>query len=428
MNPVFSEYCNFLKEKVSLDLEEGYYWLDNSIIKAFDKKGNIHKLYRIVIDDDLSVTYKVPKGYSHIEKIDVASWNDVIKIFETKIKQKEKESLELIKKVLCDYKDYSPQILTSGGKDSSVTMHLVRKAQSDVHAIFNNTTLDCADTYLHIKREIDDVQIINPKEGFYQWRKRLQFIPTRFARACCSIFKEGAMMSVLPSDKKYLFFLGMRNEESSTRSGYEDMWRNIKWSDNWQGCLPIRKWTELDVWLYIMMENISFNPKYRKGYSRAGCAIVCPFANKSTWILDKYWYSTMRIRWEEILKDDFIKNSKWTILNCTLEEYINQAWNGGVFRETPTKEVVEEFISYNGLDPVVAAQYFNKYCANGCKTQSGKLKKIKSKDVIAMNLKYHGRNTNKFYCKTCLMKIYDMDKNKWNFKVERFKQSGCKLF
>lgn len=44
-------------------------------------------------------------------------------------------------------------------------------------------------------------------------------------------------MSMLPSDKKYLFFLGMRNEESSIRSEYEDMWKNIKWSDNWQGCL-----------------------------------------------------------------------------------------------------------------------------------------------------------------------------------------------
>lgn len=288
MNPIFKEYCKFLKDKTGLELEEGYYWLDNSIIKVFDKQGNIHKLYRIVIGDDLSVTYRVPKGYSKIEDIDIANWNDVAKIFEIEIRQKEKETLELIKDVLIDYKDYSPQILTSGGKDSSVTMHLVRKVQNDIHAIFNNTSLDCVDTYKHIK-EVDNVQIINPKEGFYQWRERQQFVPTRFGRACCTIFKEGAMIDVLSSNDKYIFFLGMRNEESTTRSEYEDMWRNIKWGDNWQGCLPIRKWSELDIWLYIIMEAISFNPKYRKGYSRAGCAIVCPFSTKSTWILDKYW-------------------------------------------------------------------------------------------------------------------------------------------
>ena len=79
MNPIFKEYCGFLKDKINLELEEGYYWIDNSIIKAFDKEGNIHKLYRIVIDnEDLSMSYKVPKGYSKRENIDIASWNDVI--------------------------------------------------------------------------------------------------------------------------------------------------------------------------------------------------------------------------------------------------------------------------------------------------------------------------------------------------------------
>ena len=238
-------------------------------------------------------------------------------------------------------------------------------------------------------------------------------------------------MDVLSHDEKYLFFLGMRNEESSARSGYEDMWRNIKWSDNWQGCLPIRKWTELEIWLYIMMEDISFNPKYRKGYSRAGCAIACPFASKSTWVLDKYWYPSMRARWEEILRDDFIKNKKWIVMNCTLEEYLNTGWNGGAFREEPTREVIEEFARYNGLDvgdTKVAEQYFNKYCSEGCKTQSGKSKKIKDRNTISMNMKFHGREIDKFLCKKCFMKLYEMDEAKWNWWIETFKRDGCALF
>ena len=48
MNPIFKEYCKFLKDTVNLELEEGYYWLDNQIIKALDKQGNIHKLYTII--------------------------------------------------------------------------------------------------------------------------------------------------------------------------------------------------------------------------------------------------------------------------------------------------------------------------------------------------------------------------------------------
>ncbi len=34
----------------------------------------------------------------------------------------------------------------------------------------------------------------------------------------------------------------------------------------------------------------------------------------------------MRNRWENILKEDFISNSKWLVMNCTVDEYINQAW------------------------------------------------------------------------------------------------------
>lgn len=86
------------------------------------------------------------------------------------------------------------------------------------------------------------------------------------------------------------------------------------------------------------------------------------------------------------------------------------------------------YAKYNEISENVARQYFNKYCANGCKSQSGKLKRIKEKEVLSMNLKYHGRNTNKFYCKKCLMNMYDMDDQKWNKNVEQFKAQGCALF
>ena len=259
-------------------------------------------------------------------------------------------------------------------------------------------------------------------------------IPTRFSRFCCRIFKVGEITKQLDHKKLYLEFLGMRNEESNTRSEYDDEWRNeTEWTSDikWICILPIRKWSELDVWLYTLWRDIEINPKYKKGYARVECAIACPFYTKSTWVLDKYWYPTMRTRWEDILREDFIKNKKWIVMNCTIDEYVNQAWNSGVYREEPTKEVVEEFARYNGLDvgdTKVASQYFNKYCANGCKSKSGKLKKIKDRDTISMNMKFHGREIDKFLCKKCFMKLYEMDEEKWNWWIERFKQDGCALF
>ena len=424
MNPIFNEYIGFLKNtsrtKIK-DLTEGYFWLDHQIIKAFDKNGDLHKLYKIYVDNDLNVTVKKPKGYESISDFEIASWNDIVNMQRDRLYDLENKSINLINEVIQNKQDYTPEILTSGGKDSSVTMHLVRKAIPNCHAIFNNTSLDCMDTYQHIKT-IDNCITINPKEGFYQWRKKSNFSPTRFARACCSIFKEGAMIDELDHETKYIFFLGMRNEESAKRNNYGDIWRNNKWSVNWEGCLPIREWTELDVWLYILMNKIDFNPKYKKGYARCGCAIVCPFYSKSVWVLDKYWYRKLYDRWQSILKEDFISNNKWLIMNCTLKEYISTAWTGGTYKNKPTEEVIKEFMEYNGLkDFNLAQQYFNKNC---CECN----KRIKDKNVLAMNMKLHGRQINRFYCKKCFKKLHNLSEDDWNSRLKSFKQSGCMLF
>lgn len=371
----------------------------------------------------------VLKSYDRISNVDLASWQDLIELQKEHLTQLEADSLNLIKKKMEKYGTYTPIIPVSMGKDSMLTCHLVRTLYPETKAIFNNTSLDCADTYRMVK-QFPNCEIMNPEKGFYQYIKEQNIIFNRISRGCCRIFKVGEMVRRLDHNKPYLMWMGMRNEESNTRSSYQDEWVNEQeWGNTcWQGILPIRKWTEMDVWLYTIWKNIEINSKYKKGYSRVGCAVSCPYYTKSTWILDKYWYPTMRNRWENILREDFISNSKWLVMNCTVDEYVNQAWNGGVFRDEPTKEVIKEYAKYSNLDEKVAAQYFNKYCDNGCKSQSGKLKRIKAKDVIGMNLKYHGRNINKFYCKKCLMKMYDMDEEKWNKQVESFKQSGCDLF
>ena len=57
MQPIFKEYIQFLKDHdIDIELQEGYYWLDNQIIKAYDTKGNIHKIVRLKIDDSLNIT------------------------------------------------------------------------------------------------------------------------------------------------------------------------------------------------------------------------------------------------------------------------------------------------------------------------------------------------------------------------------------
>lgn len=377
----------------------------------------------------MKLSIDCPKsGYDKVEDIDLASWDDLVKMQERHLYQIEKKSKNIIKKKMRKFNGYIPLVPVSMGKDSMVTCHLVRECYPNTKAIFNNTTLDCADTY-RMAKTFPNCEMMTPKQGFYSWIKEVNWIPSRIRRGCCSIFKVGEMINRLDKDTNYLLFMGMRNEESNTRSGYGDEIVNPEWGDvAWKGILPIRKWSELDIWLYTLWKKLEINPKYNKGYSRVGCAIACPYYTKSTWVLDKYWYPTMRKRWEDILREYFIKNKMWITFNCTIDEYINQAWNGGTFREEPTKKVIEEYAEYSGIDESLAEQYFNKYCANGCKTHSGKQRKIKDKEILAMNMKLHGRNISKFMCKKCLMNMYNMTKDDWDMQVAEFKKQGCDLF
>lgn len=419
MLPIFNDYIKFLNKKTNNELyflKKGIYWYDNSIIKAFDVSGNIIKIARLSIDDNLKITATIYNDQTFM----LETWQDTIRRYEERLEALECEAKKLIMNSINKYENRNVAVLSSGGKDSSVTAFLVKQCLKNPSIIFNNTSLDCADTYLHIKRE-SNLTIINPKEGFYQWRKRLNFIPTRFARACCNIFKEGAMTEYLDKDSKYLFFMGMRNSESTTRSRYEDEWKNTKWGEReWDAVLPVRRWTELDIWLYTLKNNIPINSKYEKGYSRVGCGAACPFYTKSTWVLDEYWYPTMRKRWLNILIDDFRRNNKDLIMNCTEKEYL-MCWNGGILRSEPTEQVIEEFANRNRLNLDIARKYFGHTCV-----ECGK--KIKRKEVIGMNMKFVGRNSKYVYCKKHLKEKLSIDNSDWDLYVEQFKSQGCELF
>ena len=146
--------------------------------------------------------------------------------------QLEFNSLNLIKDKMEKYNTYTPIIPVSMGKDSILTCHLVRKLYPNTKAIFNNTSLDCSDTYRMVKH-FPNCEIMNPEKGFYQYVKSENMIPNRMSRFCCRIFKTGVMVNKLDHDKPYILFMGMRNEESNTRSGYQDEWINeAEWGKN----------------------------------------------------------------------------------------------------------------------------------------------------------------------------------------------------
>lgn len=393
--------------------------------------GGILSLYRVFIDDDLNVSLTKHKSYK--EGLSYETWDETVHRELPRLKELEAHSIDIIREN-CFSPDRRIVNTNSTGKDSMVVMRLAEKSGLEFETCFNVTTLDVAESNRMAKRNGFD--FITPPErykGFYDYIKRyyygVQMIPSRLNRFCCNIFKEGATVENYSSEEKITFLFGMRNEESQTRSGYEDTIKNPKWGNrDWIGVLPIRTWSELDIWLYTILEGIEINDKYKYGYSRVGCGIACPYYTKYTWALDKYWYPYLYKRWRDILRNDFISSNRWLIMNCTVDEYVTKAWPGGVFRDEPTDEVILEYSEYSGLDPDIAKNYFNRYCMNGCLNKRGQPLKIKDKSALAMNMKMFGRHIDQFKCKKCLMKEFGWTNDDWVKKVTSFKAQGCRLF
>ncbi len=418
INPIYNDFINFLESKglEKEKIQEGYYWFDRMIVKAFDKDGNIHKILRVHTDADFNITFKTYKT----KDFNMESWQDTVKRHEDRLLELEEKSISTTKELLDKYKGYTPYICHSGGKDSAVLYNVVKQVNPDIPILFNNTSNESADTYKLIKSH-DNVRILNPKEGFWQYLKRENFIPSRLARSCCNIYKHNLTLDNLEHDEKYLLFMGMRNQESNTRSNYQTEHRFDYYPENWMCGLAIREWIELDIWLYIMLRNLPINNTYKYGYSRVGC-IICPFRNNLEEMLTENYFPNQVAKFAKVQESYFLAHERWIGLNCTLDEFINKgAWKGGQYRPEPNEDVLREFAEYKGLDMDVAKKYFNKTC---CECD----KNIRQKDVIAMNMKFLGRGINRFYCKKHLKTHLNINNKQWNEYVEQFKQQECNLF
>ena len=196
-------------------------------------------------------------------------------------------------------------ITTSGGKDSSVCVHLAERAGIPFEVMHNHTTADAPETVYFIRqdlRRLEDKGIkcfVNMpvykgvRTSMWNLIPQKLIPPTRLSRYCCSVLKErgGAgrfittgvrwaestkrknirgIYETMPSDRAKKIVLN--NDNDDRRRLFETCTLKAK-----RVCNPIIEWTNADVWDYIEAEKIPVNPLYGCGFSRVGC-IGCPMA------------------------------------------------------------------------------------------------------------------------------------------------------
>ena len=204
----------------------------------------------------------------------------------------------------------------SGGKDSTVLLHLVRSMYPDIPAIFVDTGLEYPEIKEFVK-SVDNVTWLKPKMGFRQVIEKYGYpVPTKetahaiywarkgskwalkklndkdsfnyigkwrnlfeskipVAAECCNIMKKSSFKTYIKQEKRKAI-TGSLSEESNQRTA--------KWLIN--GCNnfnskepisnPLSFWIELDIWKYIRKFGLPYSKIYDMGYQRTGC-MFCMF-------------------------------------------------------------------------------------------------------------------------------------------------------
>lgn len=315
LRPVFPEerlLVELLLKKKPNELVEKSVWASNNRYYVEGKTISISSdLYQSVDTDkivDLLQQNKSGNSYEYFEK-HMATF---VMANQDRLNYLIDEAHSFIRNAASKFPEERIVVSFSGGKDSTVTADLAVKALSNpslVH-IFGDTTLEFPSTieYAHRFRDAHPDAIFqiakNDEQNFYDVCEDIG-PPARMMRWCCSMFKTGPITRVINSlyrSQQILTFYGIRKSESVSRSKYNRIEDNADAVKIQQQTVasPIFFWKDIDIWLYLIAENVDFNDAYRLGYDRVGCW-CCPNNNQRAQFLSKIYMPEQSKKWREFL-------------------------------------------------------------------------------------------------------------------------------
>lgn len=203
----------------------------------------------------------------------------------------------------------------SGGKDSTVLLHLVRSIYPDVPALFVDTGLEYPEIREHVKT-VDNVTWAKPEMSFKKvldekgypviskevahWidlaqrgkpsglrqiemdsrygvkrYAHLKDAPFKISRDCCNIMKKKPAKQY-HKDTGRCPYIGMRADEGLQRKSQFMKTQENNLDAEIPTSNPIMIWTDDDIWNYIRRFELPYATIYDKGVPRTGC-IFCMF-------------------------------------------------------------------------------------------------------------------------------------------------------
>jgi len=214
-----------------------------------------------------------------------------------------------------EYWEGNVYVSFSGGKDSTVLLHQVRRLYPEVPAVFVDTGLEYPEIRKFVKT-IDNVIWIKPKMHFkevlkkygypviskevaqkideirntkseYLRNKRLygdekghgklpkkyHFLinaPFKISAKCCNIMKKYPIKKYERKTNRKPYIGIMASESSLRKTTYLKNGCNV-FNSKRPISSPMAFWTDRDVWDYIKKYNLNYSEIYNMGYKQTGC-------------------------------------------------------------------------------------------------------------------------------------------------------------
>jgi len=201
-------------------------------------------------------------------------------------------------------KDIPVTVSFSGGKDSLAAFGVASKAVKDLTLLFIDTGLEFPETSQYVERfaKENDQKLLKASAGNAFWDNVEIFgPPAKDFRWCCKACKLGPIADLISKEfpRGTVTVEGNRMLESFSRSDIGFVSKN-PFVPNQTNLNPVRTWSAAEIWGYIWMKGMSYNPLYEKDMERIGC-YLCPSCLSSEWKNTERLHPDLYAQWEEHL-------------------------------------------------------------------------------------------------------------------------------
>jgi 3'-phosphoadenosine 5'-phosphosulfate sulfotransferase (PAPS reductase)/FAD synthetase len=154
----------------------------------------------------------------------------------------------------------------SGGKDSTVILHLVHSLAPEIPVVWSDDELELPDTVSYqgrIREAVEHYGVVagqGPHAGwFHPWQKR----PWMRQPAADMEWLVLPMRQAVADIGFRMVFLGLRGEENQRRRAWL-LKTGHSWIDRWgvRNVCPLYDWTADDVWTFIATQGLDYNSAY----------------------------------------------------------------------------------------------------------------------------------------------------------------------